>query len=825
MTDLIETTVSSPVAQIIYTILSAIQPPSKVSFKVPKPKTEFLVLSYLDDFGYLWNINENATGGIIEWISSTIENAARNIVLVWDGVPRIRRQSVINIENYVTPYDWAVAISCLTFGSNFKGGDPFPARPGNHIPTPPLRILIIDLKSQEYSSAFAHEAFLSVGHALPWIQIYRPVQVENTEVAAALTSDDSSIPFLRTAILPGTLGTDTFLEDVAALEGRVLSMRQANEERDRAGVLNSLIELWRSNLVRPGDRHSVGNLLAPMMLAKALSKSLRIPAGRMISEINPQRLALKSLVEAIGLGKIRDSAINPALPEEGVLSSARKISNIFGRRDGINVLLIDDQYSLGFQHVLGYALFGKAYDPDKATEIDTAWEFKSVAGKLNCEIRVDSLLTELERNPPADAWTRPRLLRSCDVLILDLRLWTDKSGREKFLLRLIETCDRLRAHEIPDERIKSALSRAKEIVNRSGRPADGNGRESTEESEASEIDSLALMPLLISHYDPSLPIILFSSTHQRALIEAVSHRANIITDFSKPILTGYGEDMTPSELGRSLHRALMTAIELHESRLIWDRIVKTKWAVTPVFEIACPSPTNPNAMCVYNVLPGTNLRNNRFDGGELEPKLKSKATVLRKMLATYYYHYIVGQRYFDFSTIPWEVLEGELVPDAFLDDPNTANPKFALDTDFTRQNYVIELLKQVRNKKAHGRAPYPRKLSEEKEYRLAAIITFMFLLDYLNNVSSTLTINPADVLQMSDDLKKIYPHLQSNPNKLEPRVLTADRLVGWLDFVAYTACYSAQKAEQNGKSFLSNETFNAVSVAKGIVSARRSAAP
>jgi hypothetical protein len=58
-----------------------------------------------------------------------------------------------------------------------------------------------------------------------------------------------------------------------------------------------------------------------------------------------------------------------------------------------------------------------------------------------------------------------------------------------------------------------------------------------------------------------------------------------------------------------------------------------------------------------------------------------------------------------------------------------------------------------------------------------------------------------------------YPHLRNRSNKpFKPRFLTADRRVGWLDFVVYTACHSAQAATtpDGATSFLSKRTQDAV---------------
>ena len=53
---------------------------------------------------------------------------------------------------------------------------------------------------------------------------------------------------------------------------------------------------------------------------------------------------------------------------------------------------------------------------------------------------------------------------------------------------------------------------------------------------------LTLLPRLIAQIDPSIPIIIFSSTGQRSIIDKFNDYANIITCFEKPRVLGYRSD-------------------------------------------------------------------------------------------------------------------------------------------------------------------------------------------------------------------------------------------------------------------------------------------
>lgn len=798
-----ETSDSFAVAQTIHLILAALKGPSQVKRAPPGPGTEFLVLSYGADFEYLWGLNQGGADGVVGWISSGVGEAARNLILVWDGMPSSRKYSTINVEHYVTPYDWAVAASHLSLRAA-RGGHGDPNESPGWAAVPHLRILIVDLKSQAYSGAFATEAFLAVGHALPWIQVYRPVQVDNTNVVAVLTGDEGSIPFLRAALPPGSLGTDTLLYDLTGLEGRILSLRQAQDEQNRGQVLEALIKLWRSNLVRPGDRHNVGNLLAPMLLAKGLPKGLREFAEQKISELNAPRRALKSLAEVVGLGAGRPSP-NAGLPQHGILRASQAKGDVFGRRGHVRVLLIDDQYKLGYHHILGYTLFGEKYSPDEGKEKRGVWRARTALGRIHCVASPRCLLGALERaDPVGQDWELPRVLPlSCDVLVLDLRLWVDKEGRKGFLQGLLGVCDQLGVQGIDDPTFHSALARAKRVVGWSPR-----GSEPAEEGdEASEVETLALLPLLLSHYDASLPVVLFSSTHQRALLASVSHRRNIITDFTKPILSGYGDEATPAALGRNLNRAFTRALDLHESRALWRRALDADWKRPTVCSVSWP--TDGGKATVYNS-PAVSWppEQQRLNGGPMAPKLTGR--ILRQTLASHYRYYIEEERYYDYASVPWETLEGSLVPDRFLDNPNNSNPQFSLATDLDPRNHTADLLRHIRNKKTHGQARPPSDAEGQREHRFAALTAFMFFLDFLNGESSCPNVGVGRSLkELSVYLRLRYPHLRSGSNKPpRPQTLTADCRVSWLDFVAYTACYTAYAAisSDGAARFLSGQT-------------------
>jgi hypothetical protein len=585
---------ASPVTESLALTLDAALP-IPVARKKPQDSNGFLLVSYSEDFTELWNLNEESEAGLLKWILAG-EDENRTIIIVWDGTPS-SYETTINIANYVTPYDWALACTwaCL------KGLNSNSNRNDIEKRLPHLRILILDLCSQEYASSFAYNTFASVGHALTWIQVFQPIQSETTErMAMEIATDSHSediLALLRSAVPPGSLGMDTFYEDILNPK-RVLSLREAQADRDRFSMLASMKNLWKSHLVKPGDRHTVGNLLGPMFLMQGLPKPLRKLAEKKITRGFPLRSALKTLIDVVELSGVTDDESSRA-PTRGILAQLSKDVDLFSRLTNIRFLLVDDQFFLGFHHCLAYLLFGAKYDGGVEIEDSLSlkakeWVYQSEGlGKLTCTISPHKVFEVLESLGRINDWRTPHALDlDSDILLLDLRLWTtsNPSDRTDFFVRLLSICDKLGVDPILDAEnslfdpaFKSAFTRARELVqgNKTREGAGAKQNENAEEvsqtrkySESNELEALALLPLLISLCDPSLPIILFSSTHQRIIVEMLSHKANIVTDFAKPILTGYGDEGSAAELVVDIQKAIGKAIRLHESRLIWLEIVE-----------------------------------------------------------------------------------------------------------------------------------------------------------------------------------------------------------------------------------------------------------
>ncbi|MCU1267547.1 MAG: Cold-shock DNA-binding domain protein [Acidobacteria bacterium] len=799
---------NSPVTEVFASVLAAIFP-NRVAKRQHQANLDILITSYSEDFADLWRLDRSNKGSLIDWIVSG-GDSLRTIFVVWDKIPESPDTS-INVADYVTPFDWAFICSKITLSAS-RASD-------RSAVLPLLRLVIIDLDSQEHSGAFACNTFLAVGHALPWIQVYRPTQTDRHELLTLLTIDNEAMAQLRSALAPGALGFETLFADILTYDegreaSRSLSLRAAQTERDRSPIVDSLTHLWQSSLVRPGDRHHVGNLLAPVLLAKGLPGDLERKIENSLLKNNSLHNALKVLVDVIGLEGAA-STKKAGVPDQGTLQSLKSDSDIFDRRSNVNVLLVDDQFRLGYQHILSAILFGKHYDPAKAVDDGTSWRFElKTKGALRCVATAEAIIEALALAAPVSDWLEPRLFQlsiPVDILVLDLRLWTDAKERRRFLARLIEVCKKLgasnrgnRGTPLADPAFKRAFERAEAIAN-------------AQDVGTSEIESLVLLPLLLSYYDPSVPIILFSSTHQRSILQMISHRKNIFADFAKPILSGYGEERGAAESVEDLKRAIVGAVKLHEARGIWARLIGFAWKISPVFECSSKGRAGgERVLKVYNIPPSGHVNKSllprRVDSGRMLPRLDGRD--LRVLLAKHFMDYIQGTRHFDFASIPWEILEGNLVPKKILRDPHITNPDFGLFPDLIipreTRNLIARALEIIRHKKAHGNAPVAVTDAERDDYRIASLLQFSMLLDFVGGASVPEQSIQPTINQLWNRIQRRNKHFFGLLSPLEPNRLTTDARLTWLDFIAYTTLWYATKAVDNGIRFLDAATVRQI---------------
>jgi cold shock CspA family protein len=424
-------------------------------------------------------------------------------------------------------------------------------------------------------------------------------------------------------------------------------------------------------------------------------------------------------------------------------------------------------------------------------------------------------------------WSQPRVLDflvweeddeqspEFDVLILDLRLFgntgTSNKRESDLLKRLVEFYEQSDADNIEDADLKRAAHAARKQIKKTSKSSFEG---------PTEVMYLALLPILLSYVDPSLPIVLFSSTRQQAIIEAVAHRPNVITSFRKPVISGYGEEMSACDFVAALSDAIADALRLHEARCIWNRVFRAEWTHQPVFEA---KGRESGELEVYNLPQNTSLKEHPWkeklrvkSRGSRPPYIQGKDVTrypgaLRAFLAQHFTRYIASSRYFDYISVPSELFEGALVPSRILERPWLSNAEFALPRDLDSRNEIPRVLRNIRNKKAHGFVSPPDGKEEREKHRLASILVFLLFLDFIEEVSEP--ENQSKVLkELRDHLRSSYHHLRNFGGTLKPYHLINDTKVGWLEVVAFAASYAGEKTTDpdTDQVFLSKKVITAI---------------
>ena len=295
--------------------------------------------------------------------------------------------------------------------------------------------------------------------------------------------------------------------------------------------VRALVEALRGELLRPSEsRHSIANILGPRLLLGSAA-----PPGQDVVES-----ALQTLLGSIGL-----------LPEAGRVPTdqpdPRDPRGAFSARTSLT--LIDDLCSHG------WATFLEDAAPDNRT-IRSRSDVTAPTFGMDENSRLEELLEE----GPGSV-TNLRALRGADerqVLCLDLRLFSGTSEKDeaRFYKRLFLLARR--RYE------KRRWSKADVALSWPGIPREellaiASYLRGPTRDHPGYFASLCLLPQLLALWNPSLPIILFSSTSRRSIVERLLPYGNIILDFEKPqYFTGEVEDVvrsTRAKLRQAMSRA------------------------------------------------------------------------------------------------------------------------------------------------------------------------------------------------------------------------------------------------------------------------------
>ena len=279
-------------------------------------------------------------------------------------------------------------------------------------------------------------------------------------------------------------------------------LRESPEKHEDTIDLDVLRNTWAAMLVnpaKPSERHAIVNLVAPRLLLSGMRRDI----GKAKAASPPIVNALETLMRAVEL-----------IPEAAERSVAPWVSPLKWKAIVDKFVLIDDMADLGWKDFLSAAL-GAQQDQIEALTDPHQWQ----------------------RIPEQDGI----------ILFLDLRLFAGRPGDELgFFKELAEaaTSFRIKDDEPSDSGFHEADIRAIRRVVETG----------VRDSEASYYTALTFLPRLLSLKDPTLPIVIFSSTGRKEIAEALRPFGNIVLGFDKPRFFGDANNAVLEKRVKGLRR-------------------------------------------------------------------------------------------------------------------------------------------------------------------------------------------------------------------------------------------------------------------------------
>lgn len=494
--------------------------------------TPVCVVDYVEDFEWLWDLkkSKHLTEGFERWLADRDGKDAA-VVIGWDGMPSGSTDN--NILRHVTPFDWALSISEGLLKRK---------------PLPRLRIMVVDGFPNGFIGQFYGQGIFSIEMletfkaSMPWLGVGTLSECEN--VLKNLVS-----------------GTFDSFESLYS-EG----IRHQNQVR-------GLNYAWQGMTASTGEGHSINNVVGPLLL-------LGDPV-----QANPLVGALWRRMQLLtGLKREGDDDDSFLLTKDTSWIDWRaddwkkKLERLPGRKTKLKLLLLDDQWRDGWGEVICKAV-GAEYTQEEIKELAPETEFRQIGLHQEQDICVkacDSAAWLLNENGPlANVADRRFSLRmdesdnesGQEILFLDLRLFSRKPVSEEaefieILLERVENIQNDRPEKLPwpgfnEDELQEVRLWIKEAK---------DSQSSDLRQHPSYHKALTLLPRLISLIDLSYPIILFSSTGRREIVEKFKEYGNIFTDFDKPRLTGALTRDVVSQSMAFFHHAMEQSLSFLNAR-------------------------------------------------------------------------------------------------------------------------------------------------------------------------------------------------------------------------------------------------------------------
>lgn len=486
--------------------------------------TAICVTDYKQDFVWLWDLDTagaKPSNGFGRWLETRAGQDA-TVVIAWEGMPELSQRE-LQIPNHVTPFDWALSVSNVLLKSD-KDGFPY------------LRIVIVD----DYSSSNLSDSIF---------------------VLSMLDSIKAAMPWLKVANSSG--GCGRYLR--AMRDGDFSCLEEA--AAGHRNQVQSLNYAWQAMTASTDEGHSINNVVGPLLLL-----------GDPVLADRPLVGALWHRIQSLTLPQKEGEGDAGALLTESAPwidwkadDWKKKLERLGGGKTKLKLLVLDDQWQDGWGEVICKAV-GVGFDStaqDQANRF-TAIGSNKVSGNV---IQVKACGTAdwlFETDKPLSNTSDQRFKLQLDdggedwqeILFLDLRLYSSKSVEEeaRFIGTLVERARQIQKREVGELPWpgfeEDELKRIEAWVE--GKKHD--------RKDSSYHEALTLLPRIISLLDLSYPVIFFSSTGRREIVESFKEHSNIITDFDKPRLTGVLAGDLASLIKINFRHAMEQSLSMLQSR-------------------------------------------------------------------------------------------------------------------------------------------------------------------------------------------------------------------------------------------------------------------
>ena len=361
---------------------------------------------------------------------------------------------------------------------------------------------------------------------------------------------------LHTILAARDFGLQTLLPRAAvfnapSLDGICRWLQDSSAEtRTTAAHLPDLLKssIWNDLISTREQHHALSNVLGAFLLRAQFEERGRQPVEPPIQDF------LIALIHACGLAA--EPPQGPATERPG---SRAWVSEELPSR--IGAVLVDDMADLWEDFLRG--ALGLVDEESQKSHVTASQSFVATGSADFRRImsglpdRLARLLSENRRCLTVSDLIPGKYQFERDFLLfLDLRLFpeNDRQSTDRFHEQLVMLGKRLLAQKARP--LPWLDSRRSEME----RELDGN--------EIAGHPRETLLPRILSLLDPTLPILIFSSTHRTELIDPFRDYANIITTFRKPILSGMSRnwDEIVKELRSDFDSALKRAARVFQVR-------------------------------------------------------------------------------------------------------------------------------------------------------------------------------------------------------------------------------------------------------------------